>query len=223
MSEGDIHRSSEARDEGKHKSEAESSGKKAPNKQFYLIYGILLVVVFFIIYLLLQRPGEPLRMIARFAATFGYLTIFLAILSSEYMARMRKISGLPFLKAHHNLARIGILLILIHPLAIAIGGQGFGIFLPELYPIDRFLMFGGKTAIYLFLLAAGIALYRKKYRNWRKIHYINYLAFLLVSAHALLIGSDFKLDIMRVLALVMAAAVTGIFIHKRSSTKTKPR
>lgn len=200
-----------------------TSDKKMPDKQFYLIYGIILAIVLIITYILLQRPGEPLRMIARFAATFGYLTIFLSILSSEYMARMRKISGLPFLKAHHNLARIGILLIIIHPLALALEAQDFTIFLPVFYPIETFLALGGRTALYLFLLAAGIALYRKKYKNWKKVHYISYLAFLLVSAHALLIGSDFKVEIMRILALVMAVTVVGVFIHKRSGTKTKTR
>jgi methionine sulfoxide reductase heme-binding subunit len=214
-----LGREGSERDTGKRSSGREVSGKKAPNKQFYLIYGIILVIVLFITYILLQRPGEPLRMVARFAATFGYLAIFLSILSSEYMAKMRKISGLPFLKAHHNLARIGILLILIHPLALALEGQDVLIFLPVFYPVDLFLALGGRTALYLFLLAAGIAIYRKKYRNWRKVHYLNYLAFLLVTAHALLIGTDFKIDIMRVLALVMAAAVTGIFIHKRSARR----
>lgn len=196
-----------------------TSGKKEADKQFYLIYGIILVIVLFITYILLQRPGETLRMVVRFAATFGYLSIFLAILSSEYMARMKKISGLPFLKAHHHLARIGVLLILIHPLALVLEGQDFGIFLPVLYPLDRFLALGGRTAFYLFLLAAGIAIYRKKYKNWRKIHYLNYLAFLLASAHALLIGTDFTSDIMRMLAFVMAIAVTGIFIHKRATRR----
>ncbi|WP_269848747.1 ferric reductase [Methanosarcina horonobensis] len=151
-----------------HKSDKGMSDKKISNKKFYLIYGIILVIVLFIAYLLLQRPGEPLRMVARFAATFGYLTIFLSILSSEYMAKMRKISGLPFLKAHHHLARIGILLILIHPLALAIGGQGFRIFLPEFYPVNRFLMFGGKTAIYLFLLAAALPCTGKSIETGRR-------------------------------------------------------
>lgn len=196
-----------------------ASGKKGSNKQFYLIYGIILVIVLLITYILLQRPGEPLRMIARFAATFGYLAIFLAILSSEYMARMKKISGLPFLKAHHNLARIGILLILIHPLTFVLEGQGFRIFLPVFYPVNLFFTFGGRTALYLFLLAAGIAIYRKKYRNWKKIHYLHYLAFLLVSVHALLIGTDFRVDIMRMLAFVMSIIVVGIFIHKRSTRR----
>jgi methionine sulfoxide reductase heme-binding subunit len=206
-----------------HKSDKGMADKKISNKQFYLIYGIILVIVLFIAYLLLQRPGEPLRMVARFAATFGYLTIFLSILSSEYMAKMRKISGLPYLKAHHHLARIGILLILIHPLSIALEVQDFRVFLPVFYPIEAFLALGGRTALYLFLLAAGIALYRKKYKSWRKVHYLSYLAFLLVSAHALLIGTDFESGIMRMLALVMAVAATGIFIHKRSASRQKRR
>ena len=205
-----------------HSSGKEGSGKKS-DKQFYLIYVIILVIVLFITYILLQSPGEPSRMIARFAATFGYLAIFFSILSSEYMARMKKISGMPFLKAHHTLARIGILLIVIHPLALALGGQGFRIFLPVLYPVDLFLALGGRTAFYPFLLAAGIALYRKKYKSWRKVHYLSYLAFLLVSAHALLIGTDFESGIMRMLALVMTVAVTGIFIHKRSALQQKRR
>jgi len=162
-------------------------------------------------------------MIARFAATFAYLTVFLSILSSEYLAKMRKISGLPFLKAHHILARTVVLLILIHPLSLALEAQDFRIFLPVFYPIEMFLALGGRTAFYLFLLAAGIALYRRKYKNWKNVHYLNYLAFLLVSAHALLIGSDFRLDIIRMLVFVMAVVVIWIFIHKRAGAKTKPR
>jgi hypothetical protein len=87
-------------------------------------------------------------MIAHFAATVGYLTIFLSIFSSEYIAKMRKISGMPFLRAHHNLARIGILLILIHPLSLALQTQNFAIFLPVLYPVDVFIAFVGRTALY---------------------------------------------------------------------------
>ena len=53
------------------------------------------------------------------------------------------------------------------------------------------------------------------------------LAFLLVSAHSLLICSDFKLEIMRIIAIVMAATVTCVFIqevysYKRSGTKIEP-
>ncbi|RXA20607.1 ferric reductase [Methanosarcina sp. MSH10X1] len=183
---------------------------------------MLLLIIVFITYTILRYAEEPIEAIRRFAGTFGYLTVFLAIVTSEYMAKMKKISGLPFMKAHHNLARIGLLLILIHPLTFVLQGRGIGIFSP-ISPTNVFIGLAGRPAFYLFFLAAGIALYRKKYRDWRKIHYLSYLAFLLVTVHALMLGDDFELVIMRVLAIAMAITVTVIFIHKRFSSGRKRR
>jgi predicted ferric reductase len=198
----------------------ESSGKVALNKPFYLIYGIILLVIVFITYIILQTPEEPIVMLRRFAGTFGYLTLFLAIITSEYMTKIKKITGLPFMKAHHNLARIGILLILIHPFTFVLQGRGIQIFSP-ISPTNIFIALGGRPALYLFLVAAGIAIYRKKYRNWRKVHYLSYLAFLLVSIHAPMIGADFRFNIMRVLVLAMAVTVIAVFIDKRSTSGQK--
>ena len=198
----------------------ENSGKVALNKPFYLIYGIILLIIVFITYIILQTPEEPIVMLRRFAGTFGYLTLFLAIVTSEYMVKIKKISGLPFMKAHHNLARIGILLILIHPLTFVLQGRGVQIFSP-ISQANIFIALAGRPALYLFLLAAGIAIYRKKYRNWRKVHYLSYLAFLLVSIHALMIGTDFRFNMMKVLAFAMAVTVIAVFIDKRSAPKQK--
>ncbi|NLN44887.1 MAG: ferric reductase [Methanosarcina sp.] len=159
-------------------------------------------------------------MIRRFVGTCGYLTMFLAIITSEYMAKMKKVSGLSFIKAHHNLARVGILLILIHPLTFALEGRGIQILSP-ISQTNIFIALAGRPAFYLFLLTAGIALYRKRYKNWRKVHYLSYLAFLLVSTHALMIGDDFRLTIMRILAFSMAVTVIAIFIHKRLASRQK--
>jgi len=197
------------------------SNKEVSNKRFYLIYGIILILIVIITLIILQNPDDPIGMLRRFSGTFGYLAVFLAIVSSEYIVKMRKISGLPFIKTHHNLARIGILLILIHPLTFILEGRGIQIFSPISFPVNPYIGFAGRPAFYLFLLAAGIALYRKKYRNWLKIHYLNYLAFLLVTVHALMLGDDFELNIMKMLAIVMAVVVTGIFIHKRLARKGK--
>jgi predicted ferric reductase len=198
----------------------ENSCKGASNKRFYPIYGIILLIVVVIIYIILQTPEEPIVMLRRFAGTFGYLTLFLAIITSEYMAKIKKISGLPFMKAHHNLARIGILLILIHPFTFVLQGKGIQIFSP-ISPTNIFIALGGRPALYLFLLAAGVAIYRKKYRNWRKVHYLSYLAFLLVSIHAPMISADFRFNIMRILVLAMAVTVIAIFIDKRSTSGQK--
>lgn len=161
-------------------------------------------------------------MLRRFAGAFAYLTMFLAIVSSEYMVRMRKISGLPFMKAHHYLARIGILLILIHPMTFILEGKSIQIFSP-ISSTNVFIALAGRPAFYLFLLAAGIAIYRKKYRNWRKVHYLSYLAFLLISIHALMIGADFTINIMRILTLAMAVIVIATFIDKRSASGQKKK
>jgi DMSO/TMAO reductase YedYZ heme-binding membrane subunit len=179
------------------------------------VYGLILALIVIITLIILQKPEEPVILVRRFAGTFGYLAIFLAIVSSEYLAKMRKISGLPFIRAHHNLARIGILLILIHPLTFILQGRGMQIFSPISFPVNPYIGFAGRPAFYLFLIAAGIALYRAKYKNWLKIHYLNYLAFLLVTVHALMLGDDFESNIMRVVALLLAVTVAGIFIHKR--------
>lgn len=212
--------SDEAKDTG-HSLGKRGSGKGGSDKYFYLVYGLILVLIVIITFIMLQTPDDSIGMLRRFAGTFGYLAVFLSIVSSEYIVEMRKISGLPFIKAHHNLARIGILLILIHPLTFILQGRGFQIFSPISFPVNPYIGFFGRPAFYLFLIAAGIALYRRKYRNWLKIHYLSYLAFLLVTVHALMLGDDFESNIMRALALVMAIIVTGIFIHKRLARRRK--
>lgn len=200
----------------------QSSGKVASNIPFHPIYGIILLIIVLVTYIILQTPEEPIVMLRRFAGTFGYLSLFLAIITSEYMAKIKKITGLPFMKAHHNLARIGILLILIHPFTFVLQGRGIQIFSP-ISPTNIFIALGGRPALYLFLLAAGVAIYRKKYRNWRKVHYLSYLAFLLVSIHAPMIGADFRYNIMRIIVLAMAVAVVAVFIDKRSASGRKKR
>jgi predicted ferric reductase len=126
------------------------------------------------------------------------------------------------MKAHHYLARIGILLILIHPMTFILEGKSIQIFSP-ISSTNVFIALAGRPAFYLFLLAAGIAIYRKKYRNWRKVHYLSYLAFLLISIHALMIGADFTINIMRILTLAMTVIVIATFIDKRSASGQKKK
>jgi methionine sulfoxide reductase heme-binding subunit len=200
----------------------ESSGKEASSKRFYPIYGTILLIIAFIIYIVLQTPKEPIVMLRRFAGAFAYLTMFLVIISSEYMAKMRKISGMPFIKTHHNLARVGIRLIFIHPMTFVLEVGIIQIF-TLVSPTNLFIALAGRPAFYLFILAAGITRYRKRYRNWRKVHYLSYLAFLLVSIHDLMIGEDFTLNIMKILALAMVAIVIVTFIDKRSGDQDKKK
>jgi DMSO/TMAO reductase YedYZ heme-binding membrane subunit len=104
----------------------------------------------------------------------------------------------------------------LRPLSFAIDVQSFQVFLPVLYPSLTFLELAGRPAFYLFIIAIITAVYRKKIpKSWKNIHLFNYMAFFMVSIHALLIGTDFSSTGMKILSFVMMAIVAGIFIHKR--------
>ena len=156
----------------------------------------------------------PVKMIDRVAGLFAYYFIFLAILSYEYMIPMKKVFGKGFIEVHHILAKVGILLMLIHPLAFAFEINSPYVFIPILFPLDQFMTFAGKSAIYLFMIAVFVSVIRKKIpRYWKKVHHLNYLGFLLVFIHAWFIGTDLQSEIMQTTWLLMALVVTGIFVH----------
>ncbi|MBN2488853.1 MAG: ferric reductase-like transmembrane domain-containing protein [Methanosarcinaceae archaeon] len=160
----------------------------------------------------------PVKMIDRVAGLFAYYFIFLAILSYEYMAQMKEVFGKSFIKVHHILARAGVLLMLIHPIAFAIEINDPYVFVPVFFPLDQFLIFAGRPAIFLFLIAVSTSTIRKRIpRYWKKVHYLNYVAFLLVFIHAWYIGTDIQSGIMQTTWFLMALVVTGIFVHKHTS------
>jgi len=52
-------------------------------------------------------------------------------------------------------------------------------------------------------------------RTWRTIHFLNYLAFLLVTVHAIMIGTDLQHTIVKAVSVALALLVVAIFIQKR--------
>jgi DMSO/TMAO reductase YedYZ heme-binding membrane subunit len=79
-----------------------------------------------------------------------------------------------------------------------------------------FLELGGRPAWYLIAAASLAAVLRKTIgRNWRMIHFLNYVAFLLVTAHANMIGTDFQHTIVKAVSVALALVVVVIFIQKR--------
>ena len=128
---------------------------------------------------------------------------------------VRRILGVPFLRMHHFLAIGGLILIVVHPLAGALEGQGLSIFVPRLDTVMAAFRNGGRIAIYLFPLGALAAWQRRRLSFWRTVHFLNYVALLLACAHGLLLGTDLRGTILTVLWPVMAASAAAIFVHKR--------
>ncbi|APH39462.1 ferric reductase-like transmembrane domain-containing protein [Methanohalophilus halophilus] len=183
-------------------------------KRWQLIFLVTFIAAI-IAYILLQAIDKPLEMIDRAAGLFAYYFIFLAILSSEYMKQMKKVFGQGFIRVHHHLARLGISLMLLHPIAFAFEKQSISIFIPVFYPLMEFLELAGRPAFYLIIIAVAAGVYRKHFiRKWKKIHYLNYPAFLLIFIHSWLIGTDLNSGIMQLLWVCMALVIAAIFVHK---------
>jgi len=183
-------------------------------KRWHLIFLVTFIAAI-IAYILLQAIDTPLEMIDRAAGLFAYYFIFLAILSSEYMKQMKKVFGQGFIRIHHHLARLGISLMLLHPIAFAFEKQSISVFIPVLYPLMEFLELAGRPAFYLVIIAVAAGVYRKHFiRKWKKIHYLNYPAFLMIFIHSWLIGTDLNSGIMQLLWVCMALVIAAIFVHK---------
>jgi len=180
------------------------------------IYITLFLWVLIMLYVLFQTPAPALGMLRRATALFGYSSLFLSIISSEYMREMRKLFGKPFLTVHHILAVVGLMLTAIHPLTFALENKDLSVFVPVFSPVSSFLAWAGRPALYLIFLAALAAMARGHMKSiWRSIHWLNYLAFILAFVHAWHIGTDVATGLLRLAWAVMAVLVLVVFAQKR--------
>ena len=189
--------------------------KRTP-KRWPLIIAGLVALILIGGYVALQAYITPLQWVIRTCALLGYLCVLLAAVSSAYMRQLVRVFGQPFVQTHHMLSITGLVLMVIHPLAVAWSFGGLRAFVPAVDSWISFLRWGGRVAWYLFGIAALAAFLRKSLRKqWRPIHMLNYLAFLLVTAHAILLGTEFQSLAMKTVAVVLALALAGVFVQKQ--------
>ncbi len=193
-----------------------SKDRKRRHGALYLIAlgGISIVIVAGV--MALQPAPTPLDWIIRATAMLGFLAVFLTAISAVFMRELYQLLGRPFIRVHHVVAVAGLVLVTLHPVGVAIRSSSLRVFLPDFSSVDAFLSLGGRPAWYLIGLASLAALFRTRIKqSWRAIHYLNYVAFFLATAHALMIGPDFGSLAMRGVAALMALALVGVFVHKR--------
>jgi sulfoxide reductase heme-binding subunit YedZ len=189
--------------------------KRTPRTWLLIVIGIAALIV--VGGLGALRPNvQPLIWAIRTLALLGYLSVFTAALSSIYMRELLRWFGQSFVKTHHAVTVTGLVLLALHPLAVAWSFGTLNVFVPLLSSVRTFLTWGGRVAWYLIAIASLVALFRTRLRKqWRYLHWLNYLAFLLASAHAFLLGGDFQVPAMKVIPVVLALALVAIFVQKR--------
>jgi DMSO/TMAO reductase YedYZ heme-binding membrane subunit len=173
------------------------------------------LMLIIIVLTLWNTPSSGALNLARAAGLLGYIALFLAILSHEYMKDMRQLYGRPYLVIHHWLARVGLLLALLHPILMAWLSKDPSAFIPQFGSVRLFLMLGGRPALYLILIAVAAGFLRASIKSfWKYLHWLNYVAFFLIFVHAWLLGTNASSGILSVIFPAMALIVLVVFVRK---------
>ncbi|MBN1639772.1 MAG: hypothetical protein JXA09_00960 [Anaerolineae bacterium] len=204
---------------------------KPKNTRYLVLLGVvsLLITVGLISLDPLPSQGSASALLIRAAALWGYQAVFLSILSSLYLRELVRFFGRPFVKVHHVVAVGGLVLITVHPLTVALRAASAAVFLPRFDSFRVFLTLGGRVAWPLIVIATLAALFRRRLKvSWRFVHLLNYVAFLLASVHAALIGTTFvgqgiRHIVLRIVVGAMAASTILVFVQKRRVTAKRQR
>lgn len=173
------------------------------------------LMLIIIILTLWNTPSSQALNLARGAGLIGYVALFLAILSHEFMKEMRQLYGRPYLNVHHWLARVALALALLHPLIMVLMTKDPSAFVPRFDSLRIFLALGGRPALYLILIATAAGFLRTRIKSfWKYVHWLNYVAFFLILAHSWLLGSNASSGILSVLFPAMALIVVVVFVRK---------
>ncbi len=191
------------------------STKPNPTVMTAASLGAALVLV--ILVLLVSGVDNWTRGVIRAGALLAYLCVFLASLSSLFMKEITKRVGQPFMKVHHTWVIAGLVGMIIHTTVFAWEAGSAAVFVPRFDDLEIFLRNGGRPALILFALTSLTAVFRAAVgKNWKLLHWFNYLAFFLATTHAWLIGTSFESWALKVVGALMAATLLGAFILKRA-------
>lgn len=167
--------------------------------------------------LVLTGIPDPTRGVIRAAGLLAYLCVFLASLASMFMREIVKRVGQPFMKVHHTWVIAGLVGMIVHTLLMAWRVGSLSVYLPRFDSLEAFLSNGGRPALIFFALTSLTAVFRAAIgRNWKVLHWFNYLAFLFVTAHAWLIGTSFESWVLRILGAAMAVGLIVVFVLRRA-------
>jgi methionine sulfoxide reductase heme-binding subunit len=197
---------------------------KRVRRTWPLVLGWCIALVLIGSTIALQANITPLYWAVRTCALLGYLGVFSAVVSSAYMRPLVRYFGRPFIQTHHALSVTSLVLITLHPLAVALSFGSLNVFVPLFDSWSTFLRWGGRVAWYLLAIAALAALLRARFRQqWRAVHMLNYLAFFLATTHAILLGTDFQSTILKALVIAMAVVVVVTLIQKQIQRRQRPK
>jgi len=162
----------------------------------------------------------------RFLGLAAFILLFIQIILGAFLDKFAKKFGGWVYKFHFGEGIVTYTLIFLHLLFFMVfnhftghGWDPYAVFINVCVlcnlPINFYYTLG-MVSFWLLTIAVFAAIFRKSNpwvtSNWRKFHIINYVVFLIVGAHAFLIGTDFSKKPFIYFALPAYAIVVGIVL-----------
>lgn len=135
------------------------------------------------------------RLLFPLAGLIAYFLVWGQVMIGSNLDWVRK--HLPGIETFHRRQGVfALLFALLHP-TLLLWGVGFEVFMRGDFvdPALSLFVWFGRVALLLIVLTAGTALLRRTRwfrRLWRRLHYLNYVIFILVSIHSLNLGTDVR-------------------------------
>lgn len=188
----------------------------------YLVILTCTVINAAIVLALASTPG--LYAAARGTALVGYQFVFLAVISSASVRPLVRTYRKPFIRLHHWVSITGLALLVLHPLLLVIVLRSTAI-LTAAYTSGEFLRNAGSPALTALVLASLAAALRTRINTvWRYVHWLNYVALLLGTAHAVLLGTSVALlPWLRWVLVLVAACGVAVYVSRRMQTRATVR
>lgn len=138
------------------------------------------------------NASNPYNLAVRLFALNGFISLAIASILTAFLKEVTLFFKKPFTRIHHYFAAAGLVLITLHPVALAIQMMNPAVFVPNVGSLYLFLFFGGRQALIIIYIAfAAVLLRRKMLAYWRYLHALMYIALFFGIVHADLSGTDF--------------------------------
>ncbi|MHB1318242.1 MAG: ferric reductase-like transmembrane domain-containing protein [Anaerolineae bacterium] len=182
-------------------------------------YVVLLALAAIIAAILLTVAGTPgWYGVARGAALVGYQFVVLSVVSSAFVRPLVRAYRKPFVKLHHWVSITGLALLVLHPILLVIVTRTPSL-LTAAYTSGEFFRNAGSPALAALVIGAVAAILKSRIvRVWRYVHWLNYIALILGTIHAILIGTSVAMLPALRWGFVLLAGV-GVAVYIKRLTK----
>lgn len=179
---------------------------------------LVLAIVILLATRLPEKPLAPMRILAFMAYTIAYVSILGVLFSKELV----QFFGRMFIKIHHVITVAALGMMVLHPVFILVGGYSLNYLLPDFTtPYNAFAR-NGPIALLLFAIASVAAVLRATMKHsWRPVHWLVYLAFVVASVHAALLGMNLQSLVSRLIVGLLVISIIIVYIVKRLPRKQR--